>query len=601
MSNLMSQVNLKNHVSRNGFDLSFRNAFTAKVGELLPVCVKECLPGDKFKINTSWFTRTQPVQSAAYSRFREYVDVFFVPNRLLWRQFDNFIIQTGQMSSAKSITESSYPFVNSHPYFTMKDIRDYFSALSSCKDKPKGKNLFGFERWSLSAKLMSYLGYGDFPLYGVVDDNQWNDILLSFQLNPNPLLAYQKIYQDWFRDSMWEKAAPNTYNVDYLGITGSSLVVPVSSLTSSLRSQSDASVYVPNMFDLQYCNWNKDYFTGVLPKPQFGLESVATPLVGAGSVLISDFDASGNTPSYLEFTGSYQETSSTGVKVDVPISNEIGLSVLALRKSEAAQRWAEITQSGRADYQSQIDKHWNVKVSDDRSDRCRRLGGSGSNLDITEVVNNNITSDHPADIAGKGVGGSSNFIEFDCKEHGVLMAIYHCVPLLDYVRTGVDKFNMKNKATDYAIPEFDSIGMQPVNLTELSSLGFDVMFGSPNVDPSIDRDDPSQFLSSLNLGYVPRYAEYKTSVDEVHGAFTGSLKYWVSPMTGEYINQYFQRIFGSLSVKGIGYGFQKVNPSLCDSIFGVAADSFVDSDQLLVNVDFDIKAVRNLDFNGLPY
>ena len=79
MSNLLSQVNLKNKVSRNGFDLSFRNAFTAKVGELLPICVKDCLPGDKFKINTSWFTRTQPVQSAAYSRFREYVDVFLFP------------------------------------------------------------------------------------------------------------------------------------------------------------------------------------------------------------------------------------------------------------------------------------------------------------------------------------------------------------------------------------------------------------------------------------------------------------------------------------------------------------------------------------------
>ena len=72
-------------------------------------------------------------------------------------------------------------------------------------------------------------------------------------------------------------------------------------------------------------------------------------------------------------------------------------------------------------------------------------------------------------------------------------------------------------------------------------------------------------------------------------------------MTGEYISNYFKRSIGDLNIKGIGYAFQKVNPSLCDSIFGVASDSSVDTDQLLVNVDFDIKAVRNLDYNGLPY
>ena len=502
------------------------------------------------------------------------------------------------MSSASSPLSSVYPFVTSHPYFTVSDIRDYFKELRIMRTVTKGKNIFGFERYSLSCKLMSYLGYGDFPSYGVTDDAQViGTFVHNFNLNPFPLLAYQKIYQDWFRNSQWEMSAPYTCNIDYMGQANlnSTLKIPIAGLTSQLHSAAQGSVLSPNMFDLQYCNWNKDYFTGVLPRPQFGLDSVATPLTGEGEVVTSDT----NNVSYIEFDGT--KTVSIGdTSLEVPISNEIGLSVLALRKAEAAQRWKEITMSGRADYQSQIEKHWNVKVSDDRSGRCRRLGGTGSNLDISEVVNNNITSDNAADIAGKGVGGSSDFIEFDCSEHGVLMAVYHCVPLLDYFVSGISKYNLKNRATDYAIPEFDSIGMQPVNLVELSSYGLDVLH-SGMTSGSVDFDNPTQFLSQLNLGYVPRYAEYKTSVDEVHGAFISSLKHWVSPMTGEYISNYFKRSIGDLNIKGIGYAFQKVNPSLCDSIFGVASDSSVDTDQLLVNVDFDIKAVRNLDYNGLPY
>ena len=93
MANIMSLKSIRNKPSRNGFDLSFKKNFTAKAGELLPVMVKEVLPGDTFKINLKAFTRTQPVNTAAFARIREYYDFFYVPYDLLWNKSNTLLTQ----------------------------------------------------------------------------------------------------------------------------------------------------------------------------------------------------------------------------------------------------------------------------------------------------------------------------------------------------------------------------------------------------------------------------------------------------------------------------------------------------------------------------
>ena len=85
MSSLFSYGDIKNTPRRSGFDLSNKCAFTAKVGELLPTYWKFCLPGDKFHISQEWFARTQPVDTSAFTRIREYYEWFFVPLHLLYR------------------------------------------------------------------------------------------------------------------------------------------------------------------------------------------------------------------------------------------------------------------------------------------------------------------------------------------------------------------------------------------------------------------------------------------------------------------------------------------------------------------------------------
>ena len=62
MASYTGMSNLQNHPHRSGFDIGRKNAFTAKVGELLPVYWDISMPGDKYKFNVEYFTRTQPVK-----------------------------------------------------------------------------------------------------------------------------------------------------------------------------------------------------------------------------------------------------------------------------------------------------------------------------------------------------------------------------------------------------------------------------------------------------------------------------------------------------------------------------------------------------------
>ena len=93
MANIMTLKSLRNKPSRNGFDLSSKRNFTAKSGELLPVRCWEVLPGDSWSIDLKSFTRTQPLNTAAFARMREYYDFYFVPYDLLWNKANTVLTQ----------------------------------------------------------------------------------------------------------------------------------------------------------------------------------------------------------------------------------------------------------------------------------------------------------------------------------------------------------------------------------------------------------------------------------------------------------------------------------------------------------------------------
>ena len=601
MANVMTMKKLQNKTSRNGFDLSRKNIYTAKLGELLPVACIECIPGDSFNIKTQHFTRTRPVNTAAYTRIREYYDWFFVPTNLLWNKFNTFVTQMGKNNQQAESINAASSTGDHHPFLSRQEILNYLYNQHTQGGSGTRLNLFGYQRLNCSCKLLEYLDYGHWfdALGNPINPETFED---DVALNPFPILAYQKIYSDYFRNSQWEDAYAPAFNINYMsGGTRPEMKIPLNSM----------SIYSApyNMFDLHYCNWHKDYFMGLLPNSQYGdaasvnISSLISNFTGTaqnGELYISNRAESpaGNVSvdgsKYLVSpAGGSWALSSDAIRT---ISDSIGLSsgsligafsILALRNAEAMQKWAEITQSQQQDYQSQVDAHFGVKVSDAYSERCTWIGGDDSTINIDEVVNNNITAANDAAIAGKGTGAGEGFSKFETKVHGYLMCIYHAVPLLEYSLSGIPKQNLKTTVTDYAIPEFDKTGMVSVPLQELYS-------------KVSDEDTYDDNLPDL-LGYAPRYYDYKTSFDRIHGGFNFANAFgaWVAPVSSEYLVRQMLNSGGNQG--SINYGFFKVNPAFLNPIFDMDADDTLSSDQFLINSYFDIKAVRNLDRDGLPY
>lgn len=613
MASYTGMSNLQNHPHRSGFDIGRKNAFTAKVGELLPVYWDISMPGDKYKFNVEYFTRTQPVKTSAYTRLREYFDFYAVPLRLLWKSAPAVLTQMQDINQIQALSLTQNLSLGSYlPSLTLSRFTSVLNRLNGGSNIPGSStallNEFGLNRSDLSFKLFSYLGYGNIWSSDFSSSNRWWSTILKgggsytqqyiqdSYVNVFPILAYQKIYQDFFRWSQWENANPSSYNVDYF--TG---VSPL--LISSLPESSSNYWKSPTMFDLKYCNWNKDMLMGVLPNSQFGdvavlsIDNSGKPdvVLGLGNnnstVGVASAVSSNSAPVPLfALKASASNTLPVGSTLRVDLSSlKSEFSVLALRQAEALQRWKEISQSGDSDYREQIRKHFGVNLPQALSNMCTYIGGISRNLDISEVVNNNLAGEgDTAVIAGKGVGAGNGSFTYTTDEHCVVMCIYHAVPLLDYTITGQDGQLLVTDAESLPIPEFDNIGMEVLPMTQI--------FNSPK----------ASIVNLFNAGYNPRYFNWKTKLDVVNGAFTTTLKSWVSPVTESLLSGWFGFGYNEGDVNKdnkvvLNYKFFKVNPSVLDPIFGVAADSTWDTDQLLVNSYIGCYVARNLSRDGVPY
>lgn len=604
MANVMSMKDVNGSVSRSPFDLSRRNLFSAKISEKLPVAVVHCISGDKHRIKTKWMSRTVEVNTSAFTRIREHYNWYFVPYQQLWNKFNTFYTQMlDNIPVAEGIKETAI-LSDQHPYFTFGQIYNYINRQKLNSDA--AGNFFGFNKAELSCKLLHYLGYGDY--YDALTTPEMSSNITNVAMSPWALLAYQKIYYDHCRKSQWEKNNAPAFNINYMS---GSRQIPIDDIDD---------LSIENMFDIHYSDWNDDMFMGLLPNSQFGdaatifvsnqldepgyqyYTSQDTPAVRTVTFNEDeDFTSNivlqpggrvpmqyGTTDNFLMLQLSHAELTNLRAMLGFPVNGNLQsqFSVLSLRLAEAVQRLREIQQSHGQDYKSQVEARWHVKLSDAQSELCKWLGGTSATIDISEVVNTNLASEESeATIKGKGVGVGDDYIEFSTDLPGVLMCIYHAVPVLDYSISGINPFNLKTMWTDYAQPELDRTGMVSVPIVTL-----------------VNNKNVPQSVKNKLLGYAPRYYEYKTAIDEVHGSFyNGGDDNWIAPFTDLYISQYMSSLGGIAQTNSLlTYWFFKISPSIVNPIFAVNADSTVRTDQIKVNAFFEIYSVRNLDYDGLP-
>lgn len=641
-SNIMGLHGLKNKTSRNSFDLSHRNLFTAKVGELLPCAVFEMNPGDTISLDSSYFTRTAPLETAAFTRLRENVQFFFVPYSLLWKYFNSQVMNMTHTAAGGDVSRVASGIVDNAvvstqmPFIDYRSIKVYLnSILKIYTDKKSGYEDVtlnnGELRSAASAKLLQLLGYGNFPEQNMKQHLPLTQATANHSLNLSifRLLAYQKICNDHYTYRQWQPYDASLCNIDYLvpSRTGSLNLGPsLTALTSDNKKLKKL-----NMFDLRFSNLPLDYFNGVLPTPQFGSESVANLNLGhasgsasvsgttslnnlssaasqfrqsGGSILsnlddpILSSDNNGNVQyhtssddfkRYLNIVDYHTHDFKGDATINTSLSGQ--LSIVALRQATALQKYKEIQLANDADFVSQIEAHFGIKPKHD-SDSSIFIGGSSSMIDINPQVNQNL-ADWSQTNAYKGAptGSGSAKLKFTADTYGVVMGIYRCTPVLDYAHVGIDRTLLKTDASDFVIPELDSIGMQ-------QNIQGEVIMPSYYKEGFVgDFDDVS---SQRSYGYAPRYAELKTSFDRYNGAFCFGLKSWVTGLNVDKLQERLYKSLGSVLQLDAVELFN-CRPDLVSSIFLNTETLVTDDDNLYVGLVNMAYVVRNLSRYGLPY
>lgn len=459
---------------RNKFDLSHERKFSMEMGPLTCILNQEILPGDKFRVNTELLIRFAPMLAPIMHRVNAHVHYFFVPNRLLWSEWEDFITGGRNGDLAPVPPYIKFPF--------QETITNYTGVGS----------------------LADYLGLPPAANPSSVPNHQQNVSALPFR-------AYQLVWNEYFRDQ-------NLIADLELLLTGGEV----------LGAERD------KLMMTRIRAWERDYFTSALPWAQRG-QAVGIPIDGDIGVnysvgsLIKQGDGTLQTGDSLIGTNVAGSPGSmfvgkTGVNtgglpgrienIDSLDLQNASVAVNDLRVSVRLQEWLEKNARAGARYIEQILAHFGVKSSDSRLQRPEFLGGSRQPVVVSEVLSNFQFSGDPdglpqGNMAGHGISvGGRNGFSRSFEEHGYVIGVLSLLPKTAY-QQGLPKSFQRFSKFDYFWPEFANIGEQEI-------LQKEIWFDSTEVAPTPD----------ATFGYQSRYAEYKYTPSTVHGDFRTSLDHW---------------------------------------------------------------------------
>lgn len=541
------------NLQRNAFDLSFTSKFTASVGMLLPCFCKEVNPNEHFRINPEMFLRTVPMNSAAYVRLKQYCEFYFVPTRLLWRSFPQFIAGTSNQFSQGIFDGSKFPSV---PSVNFGDLMTFISGTTSLPDSA------GYNFKNGAVRLLDLLGYGVnvANVDSLVAANKAKKF--AFDVSPFRFFAYQKIYSDYYRNPQYESINLNAWNIDNIN-PASSIVPKVSPLSAT-------------MLYLRYRDWKKDYFNAVSPEFQGSdfmssnsqFKPVVFPQLNGNDLLPDTIKTSG-------LQGVMYSGSSSGVN---------NFTIANLRSAYALDKIYRLMSSAKdGSYSEQMKVRFGVESPDDDW-KSKFIGAIDAPVTIGDVTTTSDTYNEadnsgaiPGTLYGNGWSQSKGVIDFTAKEHGIIMGIFSILPECDYQSDQIDAFNTKLKREDFFVPEFADLGKQPTPIYQFKFTGTTDM--------------------SKVLGWNLRYSEYKTSLDMVHGVFNSDDKFqnqsynaWVAPRN-QSLAQY---------TNGATVSFFKALPSVLNQVMVQQYDGTEQTDQFLVNASFNVQAIRPMSIYGEP-
>lgn len=405
--------------NRSGFNLSHSNCFTGKTGTLIPVLCHELLPNDTVSLGSQLQVQLPPMVTDFYGRVDFVLEAFFVPNRLLWAGWKDFITHPTANPQYPAGTPVQVKPLSVPTFYSGVDPVDFDVPVDS---------------------LLHYLDYGSKITRSDFGSNRVSALRV---------LAYHRIWDDWYRDSRVQ--SPLFYPPHYL-TDSVEFVLP--SVIPYLSSVSDGSVFPVSvtsgfsdgvsLTSLRQRNWVKDYFTTASPLPQAG---------GASEV---KFDISSATQ-----TGAF--------------------SISTLRSANSLQKWMERNNIAGYRYSDQIYAQFGVYPSDAIMDRCLYLGRHVQTV-YNRSVFSTINFAAQGSVLGtkaansQALGEGSLVDGFTASEHGYLMVLASLVPRPVY-GSGTARDVFRVSVGDFAFPLLAGMGDQAILQRELTG-GIQVGDGS---------------------------------------------------------------------------------------------------------------------------
>ena len=476
---------------RNAFNLSFENLLTTEFGQIIPVACKEVLPGDLFRMQSEVVVKTAPMLAPVFSRIDLYLHYFFIPCRLLQSDWEEFIT-TGVDGLSDNLTP---------PTCTLQQLAT-----------------FGGNNQIVDGSLQDY-----FNLPKVTMTELGAAGITSMPVNVLKFLAYQKAYSDWFKDELLD-------SYEFEPFAGGPI----------------ANGDLAKVLTMRYRSWKKDYFTSARPNTQLGSpvmipgsgEIVAdgnfrfkagTNIFAVGNANTNRYGQSSSESTehigddYFNAVG-LRQSDGTGIGNlsygDGLAVDGISIDVQDLRRALKLQQWQERNMRGGNRYIENIYHHFGVKSSDARLQRSELLGGRKIPIVVSEIAQTSASGTYAeteegetiynpttsmGTLAGKGGSvGNSGRIKWKAEEHGFILCLASIMPKAGYMQ-GLPRDFWRMSYLDYAWPLFGNLGEQEVYKGE-------IYLAQANPDTA--------------FGYQSRYAEYKFSPNEVHGAFRSSMAFW---------------------------------------------------------------------------
>lgn len=438
---------------RSGFDKSFKNILTSKVGTITPLAYKLLIPNSDFNLSLAVSAALPPLASDTFMRCALKVEAFAVPMRLLYGGFTSWL--TGESIYEKSIRgkDSKNGAISGFTETRAKLPRTgvpFIEVGGSFDFNPVVKPFLG------RGSLMDYLGFRSGP-------NAPTSLDPIF-LNIFPLLCYHRIYDDWYRN---RKVQTPLFGRPAFGESAEGL-----SFLPFVASSSIASFFLSDTFlnghklgELHQRNYGSDYFTEAYPQAQFGSEQ----------------------------------------KVTIDASSEFTIS--ALRLANAMQHFEEKNNISSPALQDYCLVNYGAHLSSGIAQRAIYLGSASYDVYSKGVMaqSANAATNNPFESVGARYGsafasGSDFVVKGHVDEPCYLMVLATLVPEANYaygIKRDLTIFTEEGSLMDMPNPAFELVGNEPIYSREVGDY------------------DNAQF--DYVFGWAQRYLWHKTAYNEVHG------------------------------------------------------------------------------------